>query len=534
MNTSRRAFLKQVAVAGLAHTAISHGSLCAAPIPENAEADAVSGVASSEGGPAVDAKATDTARQAGESTSTWPNNPFLQGNFAPVQEEITADQLPVTGQLPADLRGMYVRNGPNPQFPPRGKYHWFDGDGMLHGVHLGDGRASYRNRWVRTKGFDAERAAGRALWGSLLELPRPEDFLQGAPFKNAANTALAWHDGRLLALWEGGPPHEIVVPELSTAGLYTYDERLRHSFTAHPKIDPLTGEMMFFGYSVMAPYLQYSVVGADGRIVRTTPIELPRPVMMHDFAVTERYSIFMDLPETFDLVAAAGGAPPFRFAPELGARFGILPRHGEGSQVRWFAAEPCFVFHTLNAYEDGDQVVLIGCRMERFPELLAADTADTAAAWNAAMLNSPRPYRWRFDLATGETHEEPLDDLAVDFPRVPDARLGRPMRYGYYMSIDQDALVKFDHQRGTHELHRHGPGRSGGEGVFVPRPDGQHEDDGWLITFVYDQALDRSELVVVDARDMSAPPLARVHLPQRVPHGFHGLWLDEALWTPRA
>lgn len=493
MSSSRRGFLKGVAAAGLAHALTPH-------------------VQPSLAGPQ-------------ESAQAWPASPFLHGNYAPVHEEITVDDLPVIGQLPGELRGMYVRNGPNPQFPPRGHYHWFDGDGMLHGVYIEDGKASYRNRYVRTAGFEAEREAGRALWGGLLDPPDLDNILKtGQPFKNAANTALVWHDGRLLALWEGGPPHEIRVPGLETAGLFDYDGKLQHPFTAHPKVDPQTGEMLFFGYSVTAPYLQYSVVDRQGNLASTTPIELPRAVMMHDFAVTPNYAIFMDLPETFNLLAVQSGGSMLSFQPQLGARFGILPRHGQGDQVRWFEAEPCFVFHTLNAYEDGDEIVLEACRMNEFPDVLGS--TDPSADPDAPGEAPPLWYRWRFNLADGTTREEQLDDLPIEFPRINDALLGQATRYGYAMTLDSGGLIRYDRTSGARLLHRHGEGRTGGEGVFVPRRADGDESDGWLLTYVYDQSTDKSELVVVDAGDLTAPPIARVMLPARVPYGFHGTWIS--------
>lgn len=461
----------------------------------------------------------------------WPDDPFLQGNYAPVSEEITADDLPVIGRIPDGLRGMFVRNGPNPQFPPIGDYHWFDGDGMLHGVFLRDGRASYRNRWVRTRGFAMEREAGHAIWGGLNDRPDPKLALRGLPmFKNAANTSVVWHDGKLMALWEGGEPHVVTVPDLGTVGPYDYDGRLKHPFTAHPKIDPRTGELFCFGYQPVAPFLQYSVVSADGTLRSTTPIDLPVPVMMHDFAVTERFAVFMDLPATFDWGRMLRGGPFLRYEPDRPSRFGILPRSGDGP-VRWFEAPSCYVFHTLNAYEDGDEVVLIACRYGTFPGGLGMGGPPSNEHPNAhgSADDAPRLHRWRFHLATGATTEETLADLPCEFPRINDARTGLPNRYGFLMGASMDRFLKIDLRTGATTEHLHGPGRLGGEGVFVPRPGAVSEDDGWLVTYVHDRAEDTSELVILDAHAFDAEPVARVPLPRRVPYGFHGTWLPADL-----
>lgn len=453
-------------------------------------------------------------------------NPFLEGNFAPIHDEITADDLTVIGQLPTDLSGMFVRNGPNPQFTPLGQYHWFDGDGMLHGVRISNGKASYRNRYVQTKGFKIEQKADRAIWSGLLEPPQTDN--PHGPGKNTANTALVWHAGKFLATWEGGEPHAIKLPNLETVGPYTYGDKLVSAFTAHPKVDPSTGEMMFFGYSPAAPpYLQYGIVSATGELLWTVPIDLPVGVMMHDFAIAEHYTIFMDLPLTFSVERMQRGEPVLMFEPERPSRFGILPRHGDNSSIRWFESPACYVFHTLNAYEEGDEVVLVACRMNSTTVLMSEQTPSETEG------DTSHLYRWRFNLKTGTVREEMLDDVRTEFPRVNEQLLGRPMQYGYTAKFAPnpipliDGLIKYDFSRGSSQTQEFGTGRYGGEPVFVPRPGATAEDDGWLITFVYDTSEETSELVVVNAQDVTAVPVARVLIPQRVPYGFHGVWVSE-------
>ncbi len=472
-------------------------------------------------------------------------SPFLEGNFAPVREEVQAESLEVIGELPPGLEGMFVRTGPNPQFDVIKGYHWFGGDGMLHGVRIKDGKASYRNRYVQSWGYKKENEAGHALWGSGLGAPE-FDNPNGTGRGNTGNTALVWHDGKLMTLWEGGDPHVVKLPGLETPGTYDYSGKLMHAFTAHPKVDEKTGEMLFFGYNMMGldmakggatvPYLQYSTVSATGEITMSTPIDLPHGVMMHDFAITERYSIFMDLPLVFDMQRAMKGESPLHFDRNLPARFGLLPRHAEGSQVRWFEAPSCYVFHTLNAFEDGDDVILDACRMEDFDMgSLDSTTAPTPESRRLLRDDSPQSlYRWRFNMKTGVVHEGALDDQASDFPRVTDSLVGYQARFGYAARFgggtgmpQADALIKYDLATGKNTVHYHGVRRFGGEGVFVPRPDGKSEDDGWLVTYVYDENTGGSEFVVVDALNMESAPVARVPLPQRVPYGFHGAWISE-------
>jgi len=456
---------------------------------------------------------------------TTKTNPYLDGNFAPVDREITAQTLQVIGELPADLSGMFLRNGPNPQYSPLGQYHWFDGDGMLHGVRIHNGRAEYQNRYVRTKGWQIEHEAGKAVWSGLLEPPQMDN--PHGPTKNTANTALVWHAGQMLATWEGGAPYAIDLTTLDTAGEYTYNGKLASSFTAHPKIDPITGEMMFFGYSFAPPYLQYGVVSSKGELLRTVPIELPMAVMMHDFAITENHTIFMDLPLTFSPARMQEGKPPLMFESNRPSRFGIVPRHGDNSDIRWFETPACYVFHTLNAYEEGDEVVLIACRMNSTNVLMS----ESASAPEDSI---PRLHQWRFNLNTGTVKETKIDSVASDFPRINDNFLGRQTRYGYAGRMAQgsmplfDGVIKYDLNTNKSQTHEFESGCYGGEAVFAPHPDGKDEDEGWLITFVHNSEEETSELVVIDAQDVASEPVARVLIPQRVPYGFHGAWIGEA------
>ena len=452
-------------------------------------------------------------------------NPYLDGNFAPQDREITSDTLTVIGELPPELSGMFLRNGPNPQFSPTGQYHWFDGDGMIHGVRIHNGQAQYQNRYVRTRGWQIEHEAGRAIWSGILEPPQMDNPY--GPTKNTANTALVWHASTMLATWEGGAPYAIDLPTLDTFSEYTYDGKLTSSFTAHPKIDPMTGEMMFFGYSFAPPYLQYGVVSSTGELLKIVPIELPMAVMMHDFAITENYTIFMDLPLTFSPPRMQRGEPLLMFESNRPSRFGILPRHGDNSNIRWFEAPACYVFHTLNAYEEGDEVVLIACRMDS-TNVLVSQSASTPDG------NIPRLHQWRFNLNTGTTSKTMLDDVATDFPRVNENFLGRQTRYGYAGRMVRgsmplfDGIVKYDLKSNNSQIHEFEPGCYGGEAVFAPHPNIQNEDEGWLITFVHNSREETSELVVINAQDVTSEPIARVLIPQRVPYGFHGAWIGEA------
>jgi carotenoid cleavage dioxygenase len=451
--------------------------------------------------------------------STATTNPYLVGNFAPVRDELTATDLPVSGVIPPELSGCYLRNGPNPiRDPDPAMYHWFTGDGMLHAVELRHGKAvSYRNRWVRTDGA-CEALGEEPMPG------QPDDVFPGG--SSVANTNVVAHAGRILALVEVCLPTE-VRPDLSTVGRYDFEGRLRWSMTAHPKIDPATGEMLFFGYNVMGPpWLRYHVVDRGGTLVRHEDIDIKGPAMVHDFAITERHVVFFDLPVVFDLELVGKQPFPFVWRPEYGARVGVMPRDGGNADVRWLDVDLCYVYHPLNAYDDGERVVVDVVRHET---MFANDVYGPGD-------RLPTLDRWTIDRSNGgKVIEERLDDHPQELPRVDERLVGRPHRYGYAPGfalgggggVEFGGLLKHDLHSGTTVERNFGEEQSAGEAVFAPASPDAGEGEGYVMAIVYDGGRDASDLVILDATDFTGPEVARVHLPQRVPYGFHGCWLPD-------
>jgi carotenoid cleavage dioxygenase-like enzyme len=436
--------------------------------------------------------------------------PFhLKGNYAPVTEEITASDIEVSGQIPAELEGRYLRNGANPITGESG--HWFLGDGMIHGVRLTGGNAEwYRNRYVRTPFYDDPTASATD----------PDSMFDITNSK--ANTHVVGHGGRILCLEEGHVPWEIS-PELDTIGPVDWGGKLSGSFTAHPKVCPRTGEMFAFGYNVMPPYLTYLRVSADGAMTQMSEIDIPAPVMMHDFNLTDRHIVFMDLPVVFDMDLAMKGTMPFTFQPSNGARLGVMPRDGDNATVRWFDVDPCYVFHPVNSYDDGNNIVL---DVARYPEMFRqGGSFDTAATL----------WRWTIDTTTGTVTETQLDDRNLEFGRVPDSLVANDYRYGYAVgdsrvagSPEARTVVKYDLKSNSSDpFDLGGVHRQPGEFVFVDRDGATSEDNGWLMGYVYDQAEDRSDLVILNASDTNSAPVATIKLPKRVPFGFHGSWIAD-------
>lgn len=456
------------------------------------------------------------------STELGSTNAYLLGNFAPVHDERDDINLDVIGEIPASLHGSFLRNGPNPEFAPLGGYHLFDGDGMIHSVTIADGRASYRNRYVESAGLLAERKAGAALFGGLAEfrLPPPEVMAEAGVMKNTANTNIVAHAGRVLALMEACPPIELT-DELATLGPWDFDGKLVGPMTAHPKTDPATGEMLFFGYSPFPPFLRYHVADATGALTTTVDIDLPAPVMMHDFAISATKVVFFDLPAVFDLPAMLAGDTGIRWEPSNGARIGVLDRSAPQRGVSWIEVDPFFAFHFLNAYDDGDAVIVEGCRSPRL----------NAAFGNEQMTETIRPllHRWRIDPTTSTVIDTPLDDRFGDFPRIDDRLTGLRNRFGYIAAGDVNGpddivfngFVKHDLHAGASYEYSFGSDARSGEVVFAPDPERTTEDGGWLMTFVT-QPDGEANLIIVDAETLHE--VAKIVIPRRVPFGFHGNW----------
>lgn len=457
-------------------------------------------------------------------------NPLLQGNFAPWRLEGTADDLEVIGEIPRDLNGTFYRNGPNPAYEPAGRYHWFDGDGMIHAISLRDGRASYRNRWVMGEGLKEERKAGKALYPGILSMKPAE----GMMFKTTANTNIVQHAGKLLALVESSLPTALQPCTLETIGAYDFGGKLMGAMTAHPKLDPETGEMLFFGYAPFPPYLQYHVVDRTGALVRSEVIDVAWPSMMHDFAITKDHVIFLLCPVVFSFEEVARSGSVFAWEPERGTRIGVMPRNGGNDDVRWFDTDACYVFHPMNAYDDGDEVVLDVARYDQLLFMNAKAARDPG--WRDK--NVARLHRFRLDLRGGGVKSLPLDDRDGEFPRVDERRVGRKHRFGYMAATGPEgndsalpvwsAIHKYDLERGHTETRAFGAGTGVGEPLFVPRRPDAAEDDGYVLVLAYDQARNASDFHILDARNITGEPIARVRIPHRVPYGFHGNWVEAA------
>ncbi|MEM7337591.1 MAG: carotenoid oxygenase family protein [Actinomycetota bacterium] len=453
--------------------------------------------------------------------STTDVSLYLSGNYAPVTEEVTAFDLPVVGQLPAELSGRYLRNGPNPanDVDPS-THHWFMGDGMVHGIRLRDGKAEwYRNRYVGSRDLNEMRG--------LPDIPGPNWNNSG----HGPNTNVGGFAGTTWAMVEaGGCPVELTY-ELETVGRNDFSGTLPGAFTAHPKVDPDTGEMhaMVYAWAEWMDHIQYVVVGRDGTVTKTVDVPLPGMTMVHDMSLTGRYAVVYDQPCTVDLDLAFAGRFPFRWNPDYANRVGLLPRQGGADDIVWIDVPPGYCFHPLNSFDvdatadSGEKVVIDLCVYDKMFD------QDLLGPFE----NMARLERWELDVNRRDASVTVIDETPNEFPRHRGSLSTKPYRYGYCASPstspgDGWPTLKHDLETGARQVFDHGPGRAAGEPVFVAREDGEAEDDGWLVTYVHDLATDSAEFVVIDAQDFDRTDyVAQVKLPQRVPYGFHGNWVSD-------
>jgi carotenoid cleavage dioxygenase len=352
------------------------------------------------------------------------------------------------------------------------------------------------------------------------------------PLKDTANTDVIFHNRSLVALWYvSGKPYRLDAVTLETLGVDDFGGRRAGNVSAHAKVDAQTGELLFFDYGPRPPFMTYGVVSAEGELKHFVPIELPGPRLPHDMAFTENYSILFDLPVLPDAAAAERGQWVTRFHRDKPARFGVIPRFGAPDSIRWFEGSACYIYHTINAWEEGDEIVLVSCRTTNpVPEMKSdATDLDRMLAFLTPTFDT---WRWRFNLKTGATSEEQVDDQHTEFPSINLNVMGRRSRYSYHVHIPQtetllfDGLTKYETDTGRSRTHHFGTGRYGSEAPFAPRVNAQAEDDGYVLSFVSDENDGSSELVILDAQNITDPPIGRVRIPQRVPLGFHATWVS--------
>ncbi len=444
-------------------------------------------------------------------------HPFLSGPHKPMTEEKTLDGLQVTGTIPPSLNGRYLRIGPNPMKPNPTNHHWFIGDGMVHGVRLEDGKALwYKNRWLRSN----------AVSSNLGEAPAPGPR---NPLFDTVNTNILGHAGKIWGLVEAGANPVELSQDLDTISHNPFEGTLQNGFTAHPHLDPETGELHAITYKGDEQNtIHHVVVTPDGKVRREEPIRVKHGPMIHDCMITKNYVIIMDLPVTFSMkLLISGHAFPYSWNPDHKARVGLLPREGTNADVIWCSVDPCAVFHPANAYETEDGKVIM--------DVCAHDTMFASSRMGPDSKACPFE-RWTIDIAARQTARVVVDAESQEFPRPDERYIGKPYRYAYTVALPKDHLFhhgsdtrifKHDMIEGTRQVHDFGAGRHPGEFAFIPKTPDAPEGDGWLMGLVINLNDDTTDLVILDATDFTGTPAASVHIPHRIPPGFHGNWVAD-------
>lgn len=444
-------------------------------------------------------------------------NPFLAGAFAPLKEEYTEKELQVTGTIPQELTGLLLRIGPNPQHVANpATYNWFLGDGMVHGLRLQEGKAQwYRNRYVGTDSVNTKRG-----------LPLVDGARRG--IFDTVNTNIIGHQGKLWALVEAGSYPAQLDNQLNTVKMGLFDSDVNSSFTAHPHVDPDTGEMHAICYDgLLHRRINYLVIGTDGQVKRQVTIPLTHGPMIHDCAITKNNVVILDLPVHFSVkTALAGGGLPYAWDENQPARIGLLPRQGQADDVRWFDVDPCYCFHICNAFEEsnGDTIVDLVVHGRTFYRSLQGPEGENI-----------KFERWLLPANGSRVQRKVISLDAQEFPRFDERLTGKSYRYAYAVGIaasdevpQPNVLFRHDLQTGETIKHDYGADYVTGEVVFVPRHANSAEDEGWLMSYVHNLVCGTSRVVILDAKKLGQTPQAIIELPVRVPLGFHGNWVADA------
>jgi carotenoid cleavage dioxygenase len=468
----------------------------------------------------------------------WPDNAFLQGYYEPLTAECTAPDLVIEGEIPADLNGTFYRNGPNPQLPPKNEYHFFTGDGMVHAFTFNNGRVSHMNRWARTERFKIEQRTGQSLFSGMNPLETPPQYLDFVlnDKEGVANTSIIYHGDRLLLLEEGHLPFEMNPDTLESCGAWNFYGKLNTTMSAHPKVDPVSGDLLFHAYMATGPFsddLGLYRVDAAGFMQEAHVFKAPYAAMVHDFVVTENYILFPVMPITGDMGRAMEGKPPFAWQPEMPTQVGVMPRTGTPDDIRWIEGDACYVFHFMNGHDHNGVITLEACHFDSPPLFPMTDGTPTPPNVHPSLA------RWTIDLnaANPRVNMAYLADHGAEFPVIDPRFAMREYSHGWYTSSDRtiparipgsdvvyNAIVHFNVKTGQADTYAFESGYVA-EPMFVPRSAAAAEGDGYVLCCVYEITTNTSALCVFDAQNIAAGPIGRAHVSHRVPVSFHGTWV---------
>ena len=488
------------------------------------------------------------------------DNVYLQGNFAPILKEEHFEDLEVIGELPPELEGAtLIRIGPNAAFKPLDmKYHhWIDGTGMINAFYIRNGKVSYRNRFVNTFKMNENRKVNRSLFGGIRSLtrttlkgwgllkvnilnllylgirtlfklgPTPGQFELIAPAMNDSNTNILIQNGYLLALEEVGQPYLIKLDTLETLGEFDYHGTLTRNNSAHPITDPFNKFSYTNSYSPIAPYLKYYEINTEAKISFETSIEnVPYPAMVHGFSLTQKYYVHYHMPAVYQK-EYLGTHKPIRWEPENDAFIGIMPRNEKNPKMRFYKIPTCWVFHNMNAYDEGDTVVMYVAKFPRIP-MFGLDTENPSPPFTEQP--NSKFVKWTLNLITEEFSEEIINPHLVEFPLMDPRFLTKKQKHGWYTSLIDDVqkyglwntVNHYNFETNKEESYYAGEHHYVGEALFTPKFPDSPEGVGYVMFIRYSLVENISEVCIVDAQNVSAGPIAQIKVPRRIEYDFHG------------
>lgn len=457
--------------------------------------------------------------------------PYLQGNYAPIDEErdFEPPALHVEGTVPANLTGAFMRNGANTAYEPIHYVYPLDGDGMIHALYFDQGKVHYRNRWVQTSHLKTERQFDKTIYGSPGKLvPVPQEVLDAggepSPLKNTSNTNVLLHGGNLYSLWEGGFPH-LMTPGLDTVELYDYHGYLKpgDALFAHPKICPVTGEMISCTQRWDAPYFTLQIFDKSGKPKKAIPVPMPRKAIIHDLQICGDYAVIFYPPAYHDIDAALRGEDPFSWDPETPAKVAAIKR--DGSEILWFETPAFFSWHFCNGFVQDGKIIIDYIWLKEIPFAKNMESGLEKQTRNM--------HRMTLDIKSKQVTDRKISDLYCEFSRIDGRRCGLPYRYGFATASNREwadahgynCTVAFDFKTGEQQLWEYGEKANAGEPVHVPNPDSDKEEDGYIMCYVYNPGEDPF-ISVLSAGNVAAGPVAKIHVPGRIPNGFHANWMQ--------
>lgn len=447
-------------------------------------------------------------------------NPFLEGPFAPISQETFSENIKVTGEIPKELNGLLLRTGPNPvNVDNPALYNWFVGDGMVHALKIQNGEAKwYKSRYVGTHKVHNQ-------------LNRKK--IKGNPrgLVDLSNTNIIGHAGKIWSLIEAGPYPVSMDYDLNSEAYGLFNSEEQFGFTAHPHKDPETGDLHGICYEALnLTQIYYQVIDPQGQVKKRVEIPVNHGPMMHDCAASTKKMVIFDMPITFSFKNVVKGADfPYAWNDKHLPRIGLLPKDGVAQDIRWFNIDPCFVFHTCNAYDldNGDVVVDVVVHGKSFENSIQGPADEQHIKFE----------RWIIQYASGEIKREIISDIPQEFPRFDERLSGKKYRYAYGISVGEagkpadpinykpNVLLRHDLVTGQTIEHANGNLLTG-EVIFVPKHTNSAEDEGWLMCYVHDKECGPSKIVILDAQKMGESPQAVIDLPVHVPIGFHTNWVD--------